>query len=352
MPSMIDKTDIFEDICKELQTYKPGERFLSVRKLMQRYSVSQRVVESVLDQLVARNLISVVPGEGMFVNDQTAKEVKRLLYLCPEWPTVFFSEIEQSLSQAASIKGDFSVTRKNFPYNKNFFDLVDLRCFDAVIIFPAASDLTLSHLTELSSLNIPVVVMDKELNDIAISSIVGRNDLSGMLAASYLIRNGHDKLAVLISEPHCQSICLRSSNYCKFAELSGKEVKVIDAHSVSGEKTEDKAYESMHAYLEKNGLDFTGLFVVSDMSVLGAMKAILEHGFSIPEDVSIIGHDGLNQGKFFHPALTSIKIDNLQIGIKVMDGLRQIFKNGGKGYFHYDVEPELLIRDSVKNLNK
>ena len=351
MQAVTSKTDIFEDICNDLHNYKPGERFLSVRKLMQKYSVSQRVVESVLEKLVARNMISVISGEGMFVNDLSAKKVRQIMYLCPDWPSVAFSEFEHILQAEAAIKGDFVIGRKNFPYKESFFRNIDHSGYDAIIINPASSEQELPHQIDLASLPIPVVVLGKELNDVTISSSVGRDDISGLLAASYFIQNGHEKLAVLVSEPHCHGVCIRYTNFCKFAELSGKSAKIIDCHTISGEKADDKAYEILRAYLEQNGLDFTALFVVSDMSALGAMKAILERGYNIPDDVSIIGHDGLNQGKFFHPALTSIKIDNATRARKVLNGLRELFKNNGKGYFHIDIEPELLIRDSVKNLN-
>ncbi len=345
------QSDIIEDVIQRLKEFQPGQRFWSVRKLMQHYDVSQRVIESVLNQLAARNMISVHPGRGVFINDLSARKIKRILYLCPDWPSAGFIELGQLLEEFAAKEKKFTVTWSSFSYDSGLLDKVDISGIDAMVIFPTSSALTLKHMSDLMKLPFPVVVVGKDLQDIDISCVCGRGDMSGSLAAAHLINNGHSKLAVLVTEPHCHEVYLRHSSFAHFAELTGKSVKTIDCGTAPWEKSDEKAYRVLSEYLDHNGLDFSGLYVVSDGSAIGAMKAITEHGYNIPGDVSVIGNDGIEQGKFLHPALTSIKTDYRKMVKQIFSGLEDIFNSDGDGIFRISIEPELVVRESVKDLN-
>lgn len=54
---------------------------------------------------------------------------------------------------------------------------------------------------------------------------------------------------------------------------------------------------------------FDSLFCMTDMMALGALKALFDHGYNVPKDVSVIGCDDLDFTGFFQPALTTIAVD-------------------------------------------
>ena len=60
------------------------------------------------------------------------------------------------------------------------------------------------------------------------------------------------------------------------------------------------AYEAAQRLLSKN-LEITAIFAMSDVMAIGAMRAIADKGLSIPEDISIIGFDGIDLATYYNP---------------------------------------------------
>ena len=61
------------------------------------------------------------------------------------------------------------------------------------------------------------------------------------------------------------------------------------------------------ADLLDSGRSFTALFAASDVMAIGAIRALQDRGLRVPEDVSVMGFDGLNLGSFMVPQLSSVK---------------------------------------------
>lgn len=72
-----------------------------------------------------------------------------------------------------------------------------------------------------------------------------------------------------------------------------------------GELTYDGGYRSMQKAL-KNGKKFTAVFAFSDESAIGAISALAENGLRVPEDVSVLGFDGITISGKIVPKLTTI----------------------------------------------
>jgi DNA-binding LacI/PurR family transcriptional regulator len=58
----------------------------------------------------------------------------------------------------------------------------------------------------------------------------------------------------------------------------------------------------------------TAIFCASDMIAIGAMQAIQEAGFRVPDDFSIVGFDGIDLGQLLSPRLTTIRQDTFKMG--------------------------------------
>ena len=60
--------------------------------------------------------------------------------------------------------------------------------------------------------------------------------------------------------------------------------------------------------------EITAVFVSNDIAALGVMRALKELGLRCPEDVSVIGYDGIQIGRLFTPSLTTVGYDNVEYG--------------------------------------
>jgi len=83
---------------------------------------------------------------------------------------------------------------------------------------------------------------------------------------------------------------------------------------VSGEFfSKEDGYNAMNHILELKDKP-TAVFCASDMIAIGAMQAIKEAGFSVPEDFSLVGFDGVDLGQLISPRLTTIRQDTSKMG--------------------------------------
>ena len=66
-----------------------------------------------------------------------------------------------------------------------------------------------------------------------------------------------------------------------------------------------EGYRAARALLERNP-DFTALFAMSDVMALGAIRALKDAGKLVPEEISVIGFDGLEIGEYTIPRLSTV----------------------------------------------
>ncbi len=83
----------------------------------------------------------------------------------------------------------------------------------------------------------------------------------------------------------------------------------------------------------------------NDSIAIGFMKAALESGLDIPEDISVIGCDDVRVAQFYHPSLTTIRLNPMEIGRSAVELLKRIVeKNDDTGVL---VGCSLIMRDSA-----
>ncbi len=93
---------------------------------------------------------------------------------------------------------------------------------------------------------------------------------------------------------------------------------------------------------------FTAVFCFNDISAIGAMAAIRDHGLSVPQDVSIVGFDDIISASFQTPKLTTVRQPLHEMGIEgARILLEQIKKPGEKFPAEILMQPELIVRQST-----
>lgn len=96
-------------------------------------------------------------------------------------------------------------------------------------------------------------------------------------------------------------------------------------------------YEMMRRILsERSPRDFDAVFALTDSIAIGALKALTEAGVHVPEDVMVIGFDGVTDGAYANPGLTSVAIDTKEIATVCLDLLVDRIE-GAHGGAHADV---------------
>jgi DNA-binding LacI/PurR family transcriptional regulator len=124
-------------------------------------------------------------------------------------------------------------------------------------------------------------------------------------ATKHLIDLGHKKIAGLVGEPPWRSYKLRKRGW--FHALTAFRLKPGPCLQTSW--TADGGYEATKRLIEKSFNKFSAIFAANDLIALGSMLALHEHGIKVPDEISVVGFDGMPESQFFYPPLSTVAVD-------------------------------------------
>ena len=164
-----------------------------------------------------------------------------------------------------------------------------------------------NFLEEFSKIHVPSVLVTVDGRDLGFENLssVAADDCKGAAAAvDYLLRSGHRDLLVLGADR-----CLSGPGHDRYEGC-------LEAFARQGLQFEEdryytcrfsfrSGYEAMNKALD-DGIACSAVFAMADVIAIGAIRAIRERGLRVPEDVSVVGYDGLAIGDFLQPRLSTI----------------------------------------------
>lgn len=132
------------------------------------------------------------------------------------------------------------------------------------------------------------------------------NDMAaGYEGMRYLLSLNHREILILADFPRNISSGYQRLFGCQQAlkeyNLSFDQDKMVEF----GYLTYENGYQSVQKAL-KQGKKFTAIFAYSDDTAMGAISALKDHGIRVPEDVSVLGFDGISVSKRVVPKLSTI----------------------------------------------
>jgi LacI family transcriptional regulator, repressor for deo operon, udp, cdd, tsx, nupC, and nupG len=228
----------------------------------------------------------------------------------------FFPPIVQGVEETALDHG-YSVllsTSGNDPARElAVVRLLRERRVDAIIVASSrVGDLYQSHLEEIK---VPLVLINNEQSG-AYAHTVGTDDVTGgRLAARYLLRLGHRRIAYIHGPSVKQSTHDRYRGY-EFA-LCEMGVAVDPALVVSGDGQADGGRQAMQGLLQVKPRP-TAVFCFNDLTALGALRAVRSAGLAVPADVSVVGYDDIDLAAYAEPPLTTIAQQSHELGRRAM----------------------------------
>lgn len=208
----------------------------------------------------------------------------------------------------------------------------------------------------LKTLGIPCVVCTGVVpagKDRHICPLVSIDDVKGAYeAVDYLCKCGHKRIAILTSKEKDNSVGkLRLEGYKKALKdngikYDGSLVRYMDPQI--REYSMENGYKVTKKLLEDD-VDFSALFVISDVIAFGAYKAIYEAGKKIPKDYSVVGFDGLEMTDYFHPSLTTLKQPASEMAKASIEQLMALIE-GDEVKDQLQFEGTLIEKDSVRKI--
>ncbi|MFH1878327.1 MAG: LacI family DNA-binding transcriptional regulator [Candidatus Omnitrophota bacterium] len=154
---------------------------------------------------------------------------------------------------------------------------------------------------DIKKLNMPVVLLGKDIRGENIRSIVLDDFKGGYDGTEYLIRLGHRRIGIIRGQ--LDDIETRFSGCVQAMKDNG--IKTEDGFFLVGDGKKESGYKLAFDLMEKKNRP-TAIFALDDEMAYGAVTAIKEKKLKCPEDVSVLGFDGIDSMMFMDPRLTTI----------------------------------------------
>ncbi|ELA8380796.1 substrate-binding domain-containing protein [Vibrio parahaemolyticus] len=196
--------------------------------------------------------------------------------------------------------------------------------------------------------DIPVVVMDWGPMLFTSDKIQDNSLRGGYLAAKYLIDCGHTEIGCITGPLIKHQAQMRYEGYKRAMNEAGLE---FNANWIIESDFEcEGGYQAFKKMAERGTLP-SSIFVSNDMMAMGVINAANELGIKVPDDLSIIGYDDIHIAKFMSPSLTTIHQPKYRLGQAAVETLVRRLDDQSNEAQVVQLEPTLVVRNSVKLLN-
>lgn len=166
----------------------------------------------------------------------------------------------------------------------------------------------------------------------------------GREAMEMLIRAGHTKIAIFGgSRNQGDGLADRYIGAREACEQAG--VPFDETRYVETRFSLEDAYNAARNFFATRS-DTTAVFAMSDMVAMGVIRALKDIGRRVPEDVSVVGFDGVEMGKYFIPSLSTIVQPQEEIARQSVDVLLDMMEKDGSAR-HLTVTAAPLLRESI-----
>ena len=204
---------------------------------------------------------------------------------------------------------------------------------------------------DFDKIDIPGVAITTDVSMLSfrnLSSVSADDFEIGRSAIHTLADFGHRKIAVIGGDRATSEPSRLRFEGCKMA-FAERGIVFDDARDYRcGRYSAPEGYRAARSLLE-SGRDFTAIFAIADVMAIGAIRALWESGKRVPEDVSVMGVDGLSLGEFLVPQLATIRQNVREMasqGVRLLlDAIEE-----GKTASHETIPFEVLKRESIRRL--
>lgn len=204
---------------------------------------------------------------------------------------------------------------------------------------------------DFDKIDIPSVVVTNDASTLKFDNLssVSTDDFeAGRCAIHTLADLGHRHIAVIGGFRETSETSRLRFEGCKMA-FAERGIAFDDAHDYQGVRYSAQDGYRATKQLLAAGRKFTAIFAIADVMAIGAIRALWEAGLRVPEDVSVMGVDGLPIGAFMVPQLSTIRQSVHKMALRSVEILLDNLEGKNKAIYEI-VHFELQKRESTRKI--
>lgn len=205
------------------------------------------------------------------------------------------------------------------------------------------------EIIQLVTSGIPIITIDHEFDQPTSLCIRSENHQGIWDMVHFLHSQGHYHIAFIYGN-HCAVTQTRVQSFTQ--TMAHLNLPLPPEYMIEGDYHQPELIKKNTKKLLNLSHPPTCIMLSDDYSALGAFEAAKELGLVIPEDISIVGFDGIPHMQFFSPKLTTVYQDATRIGLEAAIQLINLIENPKEEQGEHVVIPcEIWPGETVKNLS-
>lgn len=243
------------------------------------------------------------------------KKTHTIGLILPDISNLYFSELAKVIEEQCHKYGYnvlYGNTNGTLEHEFEYLNLFVDRSVDAIIMTVSSnySEKEVNRLYEIAETNnVPIMMVDRALDDPRFMSVLLDQKLGGFLATSYLINLGHKKIACITGPKDLRISIERLEGYKSALEDAG--LPFDRSLVIEGDFSVDSGSRALSYILGQNA---TAVFSLNDMMAIGVYRECRRYHLNIPQDLSIVGFDDIFIDEFLEPPLSTIAQPVQEIG--------------------------------------
>ena len=233
--------------------------------------------------------------------------------------TTFFAEIINYIQTRCS-ELNYSMIYSMVPHSDFLQSILNLETIQPSCgIIVLGTYLESSEVPLLQQLPVPFVLLDRNCTIHNLNSVSINNFSGAYLAVEKLISCGHTRIGYISSAPNVYNLEERRSGFLsalRTHDLSLAPQDIIPTNSYSSD-----GVQRLKAALSDRSDIPTAFFCENDYTALSLVSALIQLGYSVPGDVSVIGFDDVPECSLTTPPLSTVHVDRQALATAAVDRL-------------------------------
>lgn len=268
--------------------------------------------------------------------------------IVPDITNPFFSDIARAVEDQARSSDYFVIlANTNFSQETEKQYIVNFlaKKVDGIILIPSGSHSGEEHRMP-AKYGIPMLLLDRKfVSERDWLGCYSDNAYAAFRACEIMYRHGTRDIAYLSGGNAVSTSLERLEGYKAALDY----YKMCDSSELiqSGNYTVESGYDAIVA-LERANVQYSGVLAANDLMALGAIRALREFSYRIPEDVEVIGFDNIPFAAYCDPPLTTIQQPTSMMGRKACEMILQMIR-GRQIQESVTLYPKVVIRKTTRN---
>lgn len=260
--------------------------------------------------------------------------------------TPFFSQVSEGVSLECK-KQDYKLKISYIYEDEDTLQkqIEDIQYSDCCGIILLGTEMDPDDVRPFLNLPVPVVLLDAYFETVSCDCVLINNIQGAFLATKHLIRKRKKQPGYLQSAYQISNFAERSIGFYKAVRTTGMSAPKSIIHLLT--PSIEGAYADMLELLQHGEELADCYFADNDLIAVGAMKALKQCGYRIPDDIAIVGFDNLPISNVIEPTLTTIHVPKQYMGEAAAKRLITLINEPGQPPVKTEISTTLIQRHTV-----